>query len=77
MVLKGKRVLRVLAQRNVGTDVELCACLIDWQKAFGSLNGPDCYRSERKLVVTGVTENRVSIYVWNGMLKCDWSKGRQ
>jgi len=67
----------VLAQRIVGTDVELCACLVDWQKAFGSLNGPDWYRSERKLVVTGVTENRVSICVWNGILNYDWSNGRQ
>jgi len=69
--------LRVLAGRNVGTDVELCACLVDWQKAFDSLNGSDWNRSERKLAVTGVTENRVSICVWNRILKYDWSKGRQ
>ena len=67
----------MLVERTVGTDEELCACLIDWQKAFGSLNGPDWYRSERKLEVTGVTGNRVSICVWNGILKYDWSKWRQ
>jgi len=45
--------------------VELCACFIDWQKAFDSLNGPDWYRSEMKLVMTGTTENRVIIRMWN------------
>ena len=33
--------LRVISQRNLGTDEELCACSIDWQKVFDSLNGPD------------------------------------
>ena len=75
--MKGKTLLKVLAERIVGTDVELCACLIDWQKAFDSLSGPDWYRSERKLVVTVVTENRISIFVWNRILKCDCSKGKQ
>jgi hypothetical protein len=31
----------VILQRNFGTDEEFCACLIEWQKAFDSLNGPD------------------------------------
>jgi len=33
--------LNVISQRILGTDEELCACFIDWQKAFDSLNGPD------------------------------------
>ena len=33
--------LIVISQRIVGRDDELCACLIEWQKAFDSLNGPD------------------------------------
>jgi hypothetical protein len=33
--------LIVISQGTVGTDGELCACFIDWQKAFDSLNGPD------------------------------------
>ena len=41
--------------------MELCACFIDWQKAFDSLNGLVWYRSEMKLVVTGTTDNRVTI----------------
>jgi hypothetical protein len=27
--------------KNCDTYVKLCACFIDWQKAFDSLNGPD------------------------------------
>jgi hypothetical protein len=53
----------VLAQGIFGKDEELCVCLIEWQKAFDSLNGPDCYRSQMKLVVTGAKENRVAIYM--------------
>jgi len=34
-------ILRVISQRIVGTDDELCAYFIDWQKTFDSLNGPD------------------------------------
>ena len=41
LVIEEQRMLRVLSQRIVGTGEELCACFIDWQKAFGSLNGPD------------------------------------
>jgi len=52
-----------------GDDVELCACFTVWQKAFNSLNGPDWYRSEMKLVVTGTTENRVTIGMWTRTLK--------
>jgi hypothetical protein len=33
--------LRVISQRTVGRGEELCACLMDWQKEFDSLNGPD------------------------------------
>jgi hypothetical protein len=33
--------LRGLSQRIVSTDEELCACFIDWKKAFERLNGPD------------------------------------
>jgi hypothetical protein len=39
--IKSKRMLIVISQRIFGTDEELCACLIDWQKGFDSLNGAD------------------------------------
>ena len=39
--IEEKRMLIVISQRILGTDEELCACFIDWQKAFDSLNGPD------------------------------------
>jgi hypothetical protein len=57
--------LRVISQCILTTNEEMCASFIDWQKVFHSLNGPDCYRSQMKLVVTGVTENRVAICEWN------------
>jgi hypothetical protein len=38
--IEERRMVRVISQRIVGRDEELCACLVDWQKAFDSLNGP-------------------------------------
>ena len=67
--------LRILAEGIVGTDVELSASLIDWRKEFGSLNGPEWYRSESKLVVTGVTENRVLICIWKRILNLTGPRG--
>ena len=30
--------LRIISERNLDTDEELCACFIDWQKAFDLVN---------------------------------------
>ena len=40
-ILKSKGMLSVISQGILDTDEELCACFIDWQKAFDSLNRPD------------------------------------
>ena len=39
---KGTRVaigmMRIIAERTLGIDIELCVCFIDWQKAFDRVN---------------------------------------
>ena len=30
--------MRIIAERSLEIDVELCVCFIDWQKAFGLVN---------------------------------------
>jgi len=30
--------LRIISERNVETDEDVCACFIDWQKAFDCVN---------------------------------------
>ena len=61
----------MITQLIVDTEVKLFICFIDWQKAFDSLSGPDRYRSQKKLVLTGETESRVAICIWDGRLKYD------
>jgi hypothetical protein len=33
--------LRIISERTLVIDEELCACLIDWQKAFDCVTGPN------------------------------------
>ena len=55
--------LSVISKGILGTDEELFACCIEWQKAVDRLNGPDLYGSQMQLVVTGATGNRVAIFI--------------
>jgi hypothetical protein len=34
-------ILRIISERTLGIDEELCACLMDWQKAFDCVTGPN------------------------------------
>jgi hypothetical protein len=53
--------LRIISDRNLVIDEELCACFVDWQKAFDSVNwtklmqilrGTSIEWRERRLIIT-------------------------
>jgi hypothetical protein len=43
------RMLEIISERNLDIDEELCACFIDWQKAFGRVNW-HCTQSHKFVV---------------------------
>ena len=46
--------LRIISERTLETDVELCVCFIDWQKAFDRVNWTKLMQIVKR---TGVKED--------------------
>jgi hypothetical protein len=60
--------MRIIAERTLETDEELCVCFIDWQKAFDRVNWT-------KLMQIGVKEDLLANCTWIKGLKYDWTEG--
>jgi len=53
--------LRIMSERTLEIDKELCVCFIDWQKAFDRVNWTKLMQILKELVLTGVKEDRLAI----------------
>jgi hypothetical protein len=49
--------LRIISERTLGIDAELCVCFIDWQKVLDEVNWTKLMQILMKLVLTGVKED--------------------
>ena len=49
--------MRIIAERTLEIDKELCICFIDWQKEFDRVNWTNLTQIQRELISTGVKED--------------------
>ena len=69
--------LRIISERTLEIDAELCVCFIDWQKAFDRVN---CFKLLQILKVTGIDwrERRlISNLYMTQSVKVRLNRGRQ
>jgi len=70
--------MRILAERTLEIDEELCVCFIDWQKAFDRINWTKLMQI-LKISVTDWRERRLisKLYMKQKVEKYDWTEERQ
>jgi hypothetical protein len=68
--------LRIKSERTLDIDEELCACFIDWQKAFDRVNWTKLMQT---LKGTGIVwgEGTLISKLCMEQRKYDWTKGRR
>jgi len=68
--------MRIIAERTLEIDEELCICFTDWQKAFDHVNWTKLMQTLKR---TGIDwhERRLTNCIWITGLKYDWTEGRQ
>jgi len=68
--------IRIIAERTLEIDEELCICFKDWQKAFDRVNWTKLMQILKR---TGIDwrERRLANCTWIRGLKYDWTEGRQ
>jgi hypothetical protein len=49
--------LRVISERTSDIDEELCACFIDWQKAFDRVNWSKLMQIIKEVILNGAKED--------------------
>jgi hypothetical protein len=49
--------LRIISEQTLDIDEELCACFVDWRKAFDHVNGTKLIWVLKELVSTGAKED--------------------
>jgi len=54
------RMLRIISERTLEIDEELCACFKDWQMAYDHANWTILMQILKKLVFTGTKKKRLS-----------------
>ena len=68
--------MRIIAERTLEVDEELCVCFIDWQKAFDHVNWTKLMQILKR---NGIDwrERRLTNCTWSRRLKYDWTEGRK
>jgi len=76
--------MRIIAERTLEIDEELCVCFIDWQKAFDRVNWTKLMQilkrtgidwRERRLISKLYMDQRIKVRLDRGDTKCtDWKR---
>jgi hypothetical protein len=69
--------LRIISERTLVIDEELCACFIEWQKAFDRVNWTKLMQILKGTGIDWRERRLVSKCTWNRVSKYGWSKGRR
>jgi len=66
--------MRIIVERTLELDGELCICFIDWQKAFGRINWTKLMQILKRTAIDWC-EIRLANCTWIRGLKYDWTEG--
>ena len=69
--------MRIIAERTLEIDEELCVCFIDWQKAFDCVNWTKLMQILKRTGIDWRERRLISKFTWIRGLKYDWTEGRQ
>ena len=69
--------MRIIAERTLEIDEEICVCFIEWQKAFDRVNRTKLMQILKRTESTGGKEDLLANFTWIRGLKYDLTKGRQ
>jgi len=71
------RMMRIIAERTLEIDEELCVCFIDWQKAFDHVNWTKLMQILKRTGIDWCERRLITNCTWIRGLKYDWTKERQ
>ena len=69
--------MRIIAERTLEVDEELCVCFIDWQKAFDRVNWNKLMQILKRTGIDWRDRRLLANCTWIRGLKYDWTEGRQ
>ena len=67
--------MRIIAERTLEIDEELCVCFIDWQKAFGRVNWTKLMQILKRIGIDGQERRliRKMYRLFTRAIQCLWA----
>ena len=69
--------MRIIAERTLEIDEELCVCFIDWQKALDRVNWTKLMQILKRTGIDWRERSLMSKLYMEQKVKVDWTEGRQ
>ena len=69
--------MRIIAERTLKIDEELCVCFTDWQKAFDRVNWTKLMQILKRTGIDWRERRLISKLYVDQKVKVDWTVGRQ